>query len=119
MRQDAVFDGTEKRREGTGEKQHHQVKIGIIQPQGRGTKTHGANFNKFYAPCDEGFVIFVGKLAGDGREQEIRQDEQGGSRLHKQRGVPALVNGEIKGDENGDGIAQAIVIEGAYGLGHE
>jgi hypothetical protein len=39
--------------------------------------------------------------------------------MNKERGVPALVYGEIKGDENGDGVAQAVVVEGADGLGDE
>ena len=119
LRQDSVFDGAEKGREAAGKKQHHEVEIGVVEPEGPGAKNHGADFGELDALGDEGLVELVGELAGDGGKEEIGQDEQGGSGLDEERGVPAVVYGEIEGDEDGDGIAQAVVIEGADGLGHE
>ena len=95
------------------------MEIGVVEPQAGGAKNHGGNFNQLDAPRDQRLVVFVRQLAGDGGKQEIGQDEQGGSSLHKECGVPALVYGEIEGDENGDGVAQAVVVEGPDGLGNE
>jgi len=119
LRQDSVFYGSEKGRKTAGEEQHHEVEVWVVEPQCPGPESHGADFGELYALGDESLVELVGELAGDGRKEKIGQDEQGGSGLDEKRGVPAMVYGEIEGDEDGDGIAQAVVVEGANPLGHE
>ena len=63
--------------------------------------------------------MLVRKLPGDCREQEVGQHEQGKPRLHEEGRIEAEPHRQVEGDENGDAVAERIVVEGADGLGDE
>ena len=97
----------------------HKMHEGVFKPQAGGAEDHGGEFEQLDPAGEHRLVVLVGQLPGDSREQEIGQHEQGEARLHEEAGIPALLHRQIEGDENGDAVAQAIVVEGADGLGDE
>jgi hypothetical protein len=119
LRQDAVFDRAEEGRSGAGEKQHGQVQEGIFLPQAPRADDHYAQFEQLDPARQHGLVVLVGQLPGNRREQEIGKHEQGKASLHEKRCVPSMSHRQIEGDENGDAVPQAVVVERADCLSDE
>ena len=119
MRQDAVFDGTEERSRGAREEQRRQVHPGVLEPERQGPEHHCPEVEELDPAGEDCLVVLVGELPGNGRKQEIGQHEKRQPSLDEECGVEAESHRQIKGDQDGDAVADRIVVEGADRLCHE
>ncbi len=91
----------------------------LVQVEAEPAHGHDADFGKFDAPGKDRLVVFVGKLTGEGREQEVGRNEERRAQGNERGAIDAKAVCEIVDDQNADGVAQAIVIEGAKCLSDE
>ena len=80
---------------------------------------HDDDFEHFHQARQQGLVVFVGELAGGGREQEERQDEQAGGEVNGQVDLVLAQAGDAEADQDDQRVLEHVVVERAQGLGPE
>ena len=97
----------------TGQQQRHQ-----LEPEAQSGQGHDADLQQFDRPHDARLVVLVGPLAGRGRQQHERQDEQGpDDQAGHLRRQPADL--QLVGHEHRQGKLEEVVVGSPQKLGEK
>ncbi len=119
LRQDAVFQRTEESRLCSHHEQHGQQEASALQPEADCTEAHDEDLGELDQPDQARLLELVGKLAGEGREQEERQDEDAPAEDDELTGRERGALGERERDEDDECETEDVVVERAEELRRE
>ena len=115
--QDRVLHRPEKRGLYAGEKQQKEQHLVPAKPETDRGNAHDHHLGEFDPADNRGFLVPVRHLAGDGGEQEKRQDKQHRGEIdHHIRRQAKQAPGAV-GHQQQQGILEQVVVEGTGKLG--
>ncbi|VTR67539.1 hypothetical protein DESC_610122 [Desulfosarcina cetonica] len=116
---DAVLDRPEKGGLGAHEKQKPQKDPSAVGPESDRRNGHDEHLGHFDPANQDGFLRFIGDLAGRCREEEKGQNEKTGGQVDNHIGRQRQGLSGLKGDQQHEGVLENVVIQCAQELGPE
>ena len=117
--QDGIFHRPEQGRVGSHQEQGGEQQRQAVAGETEGGDQHDADLEQLDEADQARLLELVGQLAGGGREQEERQDEEAGAQVHQKLGVGARHGAGTIGEQDHQRILEDVVVERAEKLGDE
>ncbi len=114
--QDAVLDRTEQGGDDAEQEQCEEQEIDRVGGETDDGDERHADLGELEPPRHDRLVVAVGKLAAQGRQEEVRRDENGGRQRDQRFSLGAP---DVKKDEKDQRVLEEVVAEGREELGPE
>src|SRR5262249_49754948 len=119
LRQDRIFDRAEKGRLNAGQEHGQELQPYLVGEQAERGERNDADLDELDAARQHGLVELVRDLPGGRREDEKRQDQEASGNGVEEGGIEAEPGPQVVDQQDRQGIAEGIVVEGADRLRDE
>jgi hypothetical protein len=116
IRQDAVFDRTEQRRDRAEQEQRGEQGGQRVEREARARQRCYPDLDQFEAPCHHRLIETIRELAAKTREEEERRDEDSTRQRDQRLGVLAA---DLEQNQKDERVLEEVIVEGRKELAPE